>query len=189
MPTTADRKEKVRTAFNGASPLGVLDPDAILSKALQADLYPTAARLTRVLKQKSATRVLLRASIIAVLREPTERHGSISYVYRPVTLLEVISSIMDGKNPLKTRLSTSSVSRAEESTDLPGIQCKPSQQKPTIDQTSKVPTRELTLHLIDVIGAFDDVSYKCSLHACASKSPSHTHDSDQGSAALSGFST
>jgi ribonuclease HI len=171
MPSIEEKE--VRTAIRAASPLKVPGPDGITNKALQAGTDLVTAHLTRIFNQSlrlGYCPASFRASITAVLRKPGRANYAVPKAYRPIALINTIGKIMDAV--VARRLSylvethhvlppTHMGGRKHRSTEhaLHAVTAK------IYEQWNKGRDGQVaSLLLLDVSGAFDNVSHKRLLH-------------------------
>jgi ribonuclease HI/exonuclease III len=166
-------EKEVRNAIRAASPLKAPGPDGITNKALQAGVDLIAAHLTRMFNQSLKLGYCpsaFRASITAVLRKPDKANYAVPKAYRPIALLNTIGKIMDAviARRLSYLVETHHVlppqhmgGRKQRSTEhaLHAVAAK-------ICDTWNQGTRGqvTSLLLLDVSGAFDNVSHIRLLH-------------------------
>ncbi|KAH7563672.1 hypothetical protein BM1_00719 [Bipolaris maydis] len=166
-------EKEVRTAIRAASPLKAPGPDRITNKALQAGIDLIAVHLTRIFNQSLRLGYCpnsFRASITAVLRKPGKTNYAVPKAYRPIALLNTIGKAMDAV--IARRLSylvethhvlplTHMGGRKHRSTEhaLHAITAKIYER-----WNSGKDGQVASLLLLDVTGAFDNVSHKRLLH-------------------------
>jgi hypothetical protein len=166
-------EKEVRTAIRAASPLKAPGPDGITNKALQAGTDLIAAHLTRIFNQSlrlGYCPASFRASITAVLRKPGKANYAVPKAYRPIALLNTIGKVMDAV--VARRLSylvetyhvlppTHMGGRKHRSTEhaLHAVTAKIYEQ-----WNNGKDGQVASLLLLDVSGAFDNVSHQRLLH-------------------------
>jgi ribonuclease HI/retron-type reverse transcriptase len=166
-------RSEQETFVRAASPLKAPGPDGIINKALQAGIDLIAAHLTRIYNQSlrlGYCPVSFRASITAVLRKPGKANYAVPKAYRPIALLNTIGKVVDAV--VAWRLSylvethhvlppTHMGGRKHRSTEhaLHAVTAKIYEQ-----WNNGKDGQVASLLLLDVSGAFDNVSHKRLLH-------------------------
>ena len=171
MPSIEEKE--VRAAVKATSPLKAPGPDGITNKALQVGVDLIAPHLTRIFNQSLKLGYCpssFRASITAVLRKSDKANYAVPKAYRPIALLNTIGKIMDAV--IARRLSY----LVETHHVLPPTHMGGRKQRSTEHAlhavTAKIYERwnygkdgqVASLLLLDVSGAFDNVSHKRLLH-------------------------
>ena len=165
-------EKEVRDAIRAASPLKAPGPDGIANKALQAGVTQLAAHLTRIFNQSlhlGYCPAHFRELTTIVLRKPGKDNYTAPKSYRPIALMNTTGKIMDAI--IARRLSY----LAETHHVLPPTHVGGRKMRSTehalhavthkIYKTwSQTNGQVATLLLLDVSGAFDNVSHARLLH-------------------------
>lgn len=165
-------EKEVRDAIRAASPLKAPGPDGIANRALQIGMDLITTHLTRVFNQSLRLGYCpahFRESTTVVLRKPGKSNYTVPKAYRPIALLNTIGKVMDAI--IARRLSyltethcvlpeTHMGGRKMRSTDhaLHAVTRK------IHEAWNKKPSQVASLLLLDVTGAFDNVSHARLLH-------------------------
>jgi hypothetical protein len=167
------KEKEVQTAIRATSPLKAPGPDGITNKALQAGVDLIAAHLTRIFNQSlklGHCPIQFQASITAVLRKPDKANYAVPKAYQPIALLNTIGKIMDAA--IARRLSY----LVETHHVLPPTRMGGRKHRSIKHALHAVTTNiyeswntgkdgpVASLLLLDVSGAFDNVSHKRLLH-------------------------
>lgn len=170
-------EKEVKEAIAAAAPLKAPGPDGIPNKALQAADSLLAGHLTRVFEQSLRMGHCpshFRTSKTIVLRKPGKSDYTVPKAYRPIALLNTIGKIMDAV--LARRLSY----LVESQDILPDAHMGGRKRRSTEHAIHAILERIYTawntgegevasLLLLDVSGAFDNVSHERLLHNLRSR--------------------
>jgi ribonuclease HI len=165
-------EKEVREAIRTASPLKAPGPDGIINKALQAGAELIVVHLTRIFNQSlhlGHCPAHFRKSTTVVLRKPGKDNYTVPKAYRPIALLNTIGKIMDAV--IARRLSY----LAETRHVLPAAHLGGRKRRTTEhalhavtrkiqEAWNRKPSQVASLLLLDVSGAFDNVSHTRLLH-------------------------
>ena len=165
-------EKEIEDAIRAASPFKGPGPDGITNKALQAGRTQLTTHIRRIFNQSIKLAYCpahFRTSLTAVLRKPGKDNYTKAKAYRPIALLNTIGKIMDAI--ISQRLNY----LAETYQILPpthfGGRKKRSTEHALHAVTEKVyeawnqkRTQVASLLLLDVSGAFDNVSHARLLH-------------------------
>ena len=165
-------EQEIRDAIRAASPLKAPGPDGVTNKALQAGVNQLAAHLGRIFNQSlhlGCCPVHFHQSITVVLRKPDKDDYTAPKSYRPIALMNTIGKVMDAV--IARRLSH----LAETYHVLPATHMGGRKMRST-EHALHVVTNKIyeawnhkisqvaSLLLLDVSGAFDNVSHIRLLH-------------------------
>ena len=166
-------EKEVSDAIRAASSLKAPGPDGIANKALQAGAAHLAAHLTRIFNQSlhlGYCPAHFRESTTVVLREPGKDNYTVPKSYRPIALMNTTGKIMDAV--IARRLSY----LAETHHVLPPTHIGGRKRRSTehalhvvtykiYEAWSQSTSQVASLLLLDVSGAFDNVSHVRLLHS------------------------
>jgi ribonuclease HI len=170
MPKVTEKE--VQDAIKAASPLKAPGPDGISNRALQAASNLLAGHLTRIINQSLKLGYCpkhFRSSTTVVLRKPGKDNYTIPKAYRPIALLNTMGKIMDAV--IARRLSY----LVEEFQLIPDMHMGGRKLRSTehalqtviqriYDAWNRGKGQVASLLLLDVSGAFDNVSHQRLLH-------------------------
>jgi len=170
MPPVTEKE--VRDAIRAASPLKAPGPDGIINKALQAGLAQLATHLTRIFNQSlhlGYCPAHFRESTTVVLRKQGKDDYTAPKSYRPIALMNTTGKIMDAV--IARRLSyLAETHHVLPPTHMGGRKMR-STEHALYAVTHKIyeawshnTGRVASLLLLDVSGAFDNVSHTRLLH-------------------------
>lgn len=165
-------EKEIEDAIRAASPLKAPGPDGITNKALQAGMPQLTAHMLRIFNQSlklSYCPAHFRGSLTAVLRKPGKDNYTKPKAYRPIALLNTLGKIMDAiiAQRLNYLVETHQLlplthigGRKKRSTEhaLHAVTRK------IYEAWNKKKTQVASLLLLDVSGAFDNVSHARLLH-------------------------
>lgn len=165
-------EQEVEDAIRNATPLKAPGPDGIVNRALQIALPWIRQHLTRVFNQSLSLEYCpqhFRNSTTIVLRKPGKDNYTVPKSYRPIALLNTIGKVMDAI--IATRLSY----LAETYQLLPATHMGGRKLRSTEHALHYIMDRiyaawnegqgkVASLLLLDVSGAFDNISHRRLLH-------------------------
>ena len=165
-------EKEVKDAVRAASPLKAPGPDSIANRALQAGPSPITAHLTRAFNQSLRLGYCpahFRESTTVVLRKPGKDNYTAPKSYRLIALMNTIGKIMDAV--IARRLSyLAETHQVLPPTHMGGRKMRSTEHalhavtKKIYEAWDQKPGQVASLLLLDVSGAFDNVSHARLLH-------------------------
>jgi ribonuclease HI len=165
-------EKEVRDAIRTAAPLKAPGPDGIANRALQAGIDLIATHLTRIFNQSLRLGYCpahFRESVTVVLRKPGKDNYTAPKAYRPIALLNTIGKVMDAV--VARRLShLAETHHVLPATHMGGRKMRSTDHalhavtRKIHEAWNKKPSQVASLLLLDVSGAFDNVSHARLLH-------------------------
>jgi hypothetical protein len=165
-------EKEIRDAIRAASPLKTPGPDGIANKALQAGTAQLATHLTRIFNQSlhlGYCPAHFRESTTVVLRKPGKDNYTAPKSYRPIALMNTMGKIMDAV--IARRLSyLAETHHVLPPTHIGGRKVRSTEHAlhavthKIYETWSQNTSHVASLLLLDVSGAFDNVSHIRLLH-------------------------
>ncbi|KAH6044453.1 hypothetical protein HBI67_247390 [Parastagonospora nodorum] len=165
-------EKEVADAIRTASPLKAPGPDGIANRALQAGSRLLTPHLVRVFNRSLHLGYCpehFRESTTVVLRKPGKENYTVPKSYRPIALMNTMGKIMDAI--IARRLShLTEKHHVLPTTHMGGRKMRSTEHalhlvtKKIYEAWNKKPSQVASLLLLDVSGAFDNVSHKRLLH-------------------------